>query len=80
MDKIKIALKKLNTKERSTIAKALEKLTSLNWTGLDIVKLKGTSGIFRIGVGQIRIIFFHSSGEINILELDRRSEKTYRNF
>lgn len=80
MDKIKKALRKLSAKEQGQVARVIKKLISMNWAGLDIVKLKGTPDIFRVRAGQIRIIFRYRSNQIAVLAIDRRSEKTYRNF
>jgi len=78
MEKIKKALRKLAPKERRAVEKTVARLLSDNWQGLDIVKMKGAVGIYRVRVGQIRIIFFQHKKELNIMVIERRSEKTYK--
>lgn len=80
MNKIQKSLSKLSPKEQKAVIRVVEQLMSGNWSGLDIVKLKGAAVIFRVRVGGIRIIFGRHGEKIDILAIERRSEKTYRNF
>lgn len=81
MDKIEKALKKLTQKERITVKDILRKLKTANQAGFNIQKLKGRQDIFRIRKGDIRIIYRKTvTGEIFILAIERRSEKTYKKF
>lgn len=80
MDKIKKALKKLGNKERVLIKATLLKLQNKEFFGLDIQKLQGNKDIFRVRKGNIRIIYRQIDSEILIMAIERRSEKTYRNF
>ena len=80
MDQIEKNLKKLSPKLQRQLSKALSKLNSHNWFGLDIAKLKGYSNIYRVRSGDLRIIFRYQDKQIKVLEIDRRSEKTYRNY
>ncbi len=80
MDKIEKTLKKLSLKEREYVKLALIKLNQGDFQGLNIVKLKGQEDIFRMRTGQLRIIFRLKNKNIFILAIERRSEKTYRNF
>lgn len=77
MDKIAKALAKLSDKERLRIKQALEKLFSKKVVGLDIKKLKDRDDIFRLRVGDLRIIYRVKQNKIFILAISRRSEKTY---
>ena len=78
MDKIEKALAKLSEKERKKIKQALEKLFSDEIKGLDIRKLKDRSDIFRLRIGNLRIIYRVSGEKISILAISRRNEKTYK--
>lgn len=80
MDKIDKALKKLSEKERATVKLILIRLEKRELGGLDIQKLRGRRDIFRIRKGNVRIIYRQTDSEIFVLAIERRSEKTYRNF
>ncbi len=85
MDKISKFLKKLSKKERKQIQKILLLILENKTKDLDINKLKGSDNIYRIRAGSIRIIFSKSintnnQAEIMILRIDRRNEKTYKDF
>lgn len=80
MDKIQKALNKLSEKERELIKLILTKLNSGNFQGLGIVRLKGHKDIFRVRSRRLRIIFRLQDKTISVLAIERRSEKTYRNF
>ena len=82
MQKIEKLLKKIGRKDRVAIEGALEKLISGHHKELDIKKLKltGYKSAYRVRVGDFRIIFIANSGEIYVLDIERRSEKTYKNI
>lgn len=77
MDKISKALAKLNHLELSQIKSILKLLLSGKLQNLDIKKLKGRKDIFRVRKGNFRIIYKTDKKKINILTIERRSEKTY---
>src|SRR3989344_1580044 len=58
----------------------LRKILSKNTTGLDIKKLSGYSDVYRVRTGNIRIIFLDDKRHAEVLEISRRSEKTYKDF
>lgn len=81
MDKIAKALQKLLPKENKQIKNILLKLKNSSFNGLDIKKLKNSNDIFRVRKGSLRIIFKKNSDQqINILTIERRSDKTYSDF
>ena len=80
MDKIEKALNKLSDKERKLVKDLLTRLSNGNVLGLDIVRLKGHSDIFRLRKGDLRIIYRQVAKDIFLLTIERRSEKTYRDF
>ncbi len=79
-DKINKNLTKFSKKELQIVEEILLKINKSQFTGLNLVKLKGYRDIFRVRKGRIRIIFQQEDEEINILTIERRSEKTYRDF
>ena len=79
-DKIDKNLAKFNKKELEVVGVLLLKIKSGQFVGLNLVKLKGYSDIFRVRKGRIRIIFQQKDDLINVLTIERRSEKTYRDF
>jgi len=78
MDKIEKALAKLSEKERKKTKQVLTKLFSNEIKGLDIKKLKDRNDIFRLRVGDLRIIYRQNEGKTYILAISRRNEKTYK--
>jgi len=80
MNRLEKSLKRLSPKETKAVEKVVEKLTKREWTGLDVVKLKGTTDVFRVRAGRLRVIFRQRAKEVDILVIESRSEKTYRNF
>jgi mRNA-degrading endonuclease RelE of RelBE toxin-antitoxin system len=80
MDKLAKLLKKLSAKERTQLLAVLTSLAEGDAASLDIKKLKGVDHIFRIRVGSLRVIFAKDKGEIRLLEVSRRSERTYENL
>jgi mRNA-degrading endonuclease RelE of RelBE toxin-antitoxin system len=80
MDKNQKFLKKLSSKELVALQSVLQKIQNKQTEGLDIKKLSGHTDVFRVRVGTIRIIFLANRSVIEILEISRRSEKTYHNF
>ncbi len=80
MDKIEKALNKLGKKERKTVRTLLYRLSKGDYQGVDIQKLKSRQDIYRARNGDIRVIYRRSNSDILVLAIERRSEKTYRNF
>ncbi|OGY64491.1 MAG: hypothetical protein A3I24_03935 [Candidatus Harrisonbacteria bacterium RIFCSPLOWO2_02_FULL_41_13b] len=80
MDKFEKAFKKLIVQEQRQLKEILAQLEAGFFKNLDIKKLKGTEDIFRVRKGNLRIIYQKRDGEVFLLKLSRRSEKTYRNL
>ncbi|MEK9175630.1 MAG: hypothetical protein AAB795_03525 [Patescibacteria group bacterium] len=78
MDRISKFLKKLSQKERLAVADVIACITAYDFSHLDIKKLKGEQGLFRVRKGDIRIIFQKTEDEIFILSVERRSDTTYK--
>jgi mRNA-degrading endonuclease RelE of RelBE toxin-antitoxin system len=79
-DKISKELAKFSAKERQLVKVILLQLQQNNGQGLQITRLKGHQDIFRVRKGRLRIIYQQRATSINILAIERRSEKTYRDF
>lgn len=80
MDKLEKVLTRLSSKERTQVKKILEQLYTKDLSDLNIKKLKGSFDIFRVRKGNLRIIYRIQKEEIFILAIERRSEKTYREY
>lgn len=79
-DKIKKALAKLSAKEKTAVANILHKLIAKELSGLDIKYLKGSTNVYRVRTGNIRIIYTTIDGEVRVLAIARRNEKTYKSY
>ena len=81
MDKLEKALNKLSEKEQKLLTKILSQLLDWEVLGLHLKRLKGHKDIYRVRKGNLRVIFSRSEkGNIQLLVIERRSEKTYRDF
>ena len=81
MDKIAKELARLSVKEQKAVKEILQSLQAGNLQGLDIQKLRGQGDIFRVRKGDVRIIYRKVDEKaIFVLAIERRSEKTYKNF
>ena len=80
-DKITKLLSKLTKQDLKPIRKTLEQINKLELEGLDIKSLKGQSGVYRVRVGNYRIIFIiNQNKKTSILSIGRRNEGTYRDI
>lgn len=78
MDAISKALDKLSLREQKKIIAIIKLIRAKKWTNLDRKKLKGFTDIYRVRSGQIRIIYQEErGGEVTILAISRRNDKTY---
>lgn len=81
MDKIDKALQKFTKKERGRVKQILKQISQGQFKGIDLKKLKGHSDVFRIRKGSLRIIYRQdNTGTIFILDIDRRTKRTYKEF
>ena len=80
MDRNQKFLKRLSEKELAEVLRVLQLIYEKNISILDIKKLSGHQDIFCVRVGNIRIIFLANRHTTEILEISRRSEKTYRDY
>lgn len=81
VDRIDKALSKMSTKERAQILSILESINKGDVASLDLKKLKGFDNTFRVRKGRYRIIFYmKDKTDIRIIDVERRTDTTYRNF
>lgn len=45
-----------------------------------VQKIQGSRHLYRIRVGQFRIIFYMDRNDIEIVDVERRNEHTYKNL
>ena len=70
-------LSEFNKKDRKILEHLINRITSPDWSSLNIKKLKGNQDIFRLRKGKLRIIFMKVSNDIRIINIERRKEDTY---
>lgn len=80
MDRNQKFLKRLSDKEFSIVEKTLQKILTRNTDGLDLKKLSGYRDVYRVRVGNVRIIFLDTGNYTEVLEISRRSESTYKKY
>lgn len=80
MDKIDKFLNKLSKAESSLLMKVITDVLKRKTDHYDVKKLKGHTDVYRIRVGNKRIIYRQIVGDIEILDVSLRSEKTYREY
>ncbi len=80
MRKLEKFLKKLTPKEREAVVLLLEGIISRQWEQLDLKRLTGHKDVYRVRKGNTRIIFLDEGGEIRILSIGRKNERTYRDY
>ncbi len=80
MEKWKKQLRKIPRKSRDQIFLALTQLLVRDFSTLDRLRLKGFDNIFRIRVGNYRIIYHDDGEKITLKAIPRRDEQTYRDF
>lgn len=79
-DKITKELNKFSVKEKETVKELLIQIKARDFVGLNRQKLKGQKSIYRLKKGRIRIIYSDGGKSIKILAIERRDDKTYKNF
>lgn len=80
MNRIEKLLMKIPKKDRILIEKALLLLYKREFQHLDRSRLKGYQSIYRIRIGNYRIIYFDDSQEIIIKYIRKRDESTYQHL
>ncbi len=79
MDRNQKFIKKLSAKENHKVRDVVKQILSGNFIGLDIKKLRGLDGLYRVRIGRIRIIF-HAGEQVVIKQISSRDDNTYNDF
>jgi mRNA-degrading endonuclease RelE of RelBE toxin-antitoxin system len=79
-DRSKKLLAKLPEKQRKRLEEAVAKLTAGDVESLDMKPLKGHQNLFRIRVGDYRIIIRKTGDSFTHIALYKRDDQTYRDF
>ena len=80
MDKAKKFLRKLSGAEQDEIDGILFKIEHGDVGGLDVKKLKGHKNLFRVRVGDVRIVFSQEGGNFSVVFIDNRGDSKYERF
>ena len=78
MDRVAKFFKKLLPKEKEVLENIIFKVLAHDFSELDVKKLKGGEGKFRVRKEHIRVIFRKVDNSIYILSVERRSDTTYK--
>lgn len=80
-DKVAKLLQKLPPKQLRLLLAVIQKIVTKNLGGLDVKALKGHQELYRVRVGNYRIIFTKINGqEPRIISVAKRDEKTYKDL
>jgi len=80
MGNIEKFLRRLPLSKRQKVKSALIKILSGEIRGLDIKKLRGYRSLFRVRIGDIRIVFFQDREGTTVLFIGRRGDSKYKQF
>jgi len=80
MDKITKFLSRLTQKERCRVTDVVIDIIKGEMSAYDRKKMKGYANLYRIRVGDIRIVYLEQDRERRIILIDRRNDNTYRDF
>ncbi|MHB8860654.1 MAG: hypothetical protein ACYC48_02870 [Minisyncoccota bacterium] len=78
MHRIDKFLARLDAERREKVLDIVGRLQRSDFSGLDMRKLQGSSDIYRVRAGKVRIKFSMDVSGIRILDISLRSENTYR--
>ncbi len=80
-DKIAKLLRKLPPKQLRLLLPVVRQITSNDLGELDVKPLKGRTGLYRVRVGNYRIIFRAQKGSVpELIAIAKRDERTYRDL
>ena len=79
MDRLRKLLRSLSVNEENALNELLEKIYARKLKGSDVKKLKGKLNIYRVRMGDLRVIFHDDGAQIAILFAGRRNDNTYNN-
>ena len=77
MDRITKAIRLLSPKEKKKFKSILQKINRGDVASLDLMKLKGYDTVYRVRMGDFRIIYSSDHRGIHLIGLYRRNDTTY---
>ena len=80
MDIVEKQLRKIQGSYRERVYSAIEQIMARNFATLDRKLLKGYENIFRVRVGNYRIIYHDDGEKITLKAIRKRDERTYSDF
>ena len=80
MDDVEKQLRKMPKHERNRILDVMQRIIERDFSLLDRLKLKGYKHVFRVRVGDYRIIYHDDDHDIVFEAVVRRNEHTYEDF
>jgi len=78
MDKILKFLRRRDNKERLLLITTITLIANKKTKNLDVKKLKGLRGIFRVRIGDFRILYKKSKPKNIIIKIYKRGDQTYK--
>ncbi len=78
MDRIEKFLNKITLKEKVVIKETIILIFDGSFDSLDLKKITGLDGGYRVRKGKFRIIFWMNKGNIQILDVVQRDDNTYK--
>jgi len=78
MDQIAKILRKAKTADREKLLLVLRALRARDFSNLKRKKLKGYEHIYRVRVGNYRVIYFDDGEDLIVKHVKQRNERTYR--
>lgn len=73
-------LRGIPAKHRVRIMHVLKKIFVGDFSGIDRKKLAGYENIYRVRIGNYRIIYFDDDDRVILKAIRKRDESTYRNL
>jgi len=80
MHKIDKFLSKLDSERRTKVLSILRQISSGDFQGLNLKKMKEVRPLYRVRIGRIRIIFEMDTNGIRLVDLDFRDDNTYKSY
>lgn len=80
VDRITKRLRKMPGKEQRVIKRMMKRIQRGDVEGLDIKKLRGGSHMYRARKGSVRIIYSVTGKKYELVDVNRRSDTTYKKY
>lgn len=79
-DSVEKFLRTLSVRERARILAVMRSIQSGDTARLHIKKLRGHTALFRVRIGNMRIVFAKEKDTIRFLSVGRKGDDTYKNL